>query len=447
MVQPSGGALLDAWMGTGKTRLALELAGRVGARRTLVVAPLAVVSVWPAQAALYAPTLRVLALDRLTVGRRAEALARALADPSPLLVAVNYDAVWRPPLKDMILKVPWDLLIPDEAHRMKSPGGVTSRFLAGLAKQCRRRLGLTGTPMPHSPLDIYGVMRTLDPSVFGWSFVQFRSKYAVLGGFNGKIVRGFQNLDELRARLATRTVSIPRDVLTLPPALHHRIPVTLSPKARKAYDDLERDLIVEIEEGTVTVANAMVSLLRLAQLTGGCLPVDERDGPPVRLDESKMDALETLLDGLPADEPVVVFCRFVADLDAVHAVCRALDRKSLELSGRRKELAEWQAGAAPVLAVQIQAGGLGVDATRACYCIWYSASYSLGDHDQANARLHRPGQTRAVHYYHLVATGTVDESVYASLQRKGKVVEDVLGALRARHPKGATTAPSFQGEP
>ena len=78
----------------------------------------------------------------------------------------------------------------------------------------------------------------------------------------------------------------------------------------------------------------------------------------------------------------------------IHEACAGLGIHSLELSGRRDELKRWQDGGAQVLAVQISAGGIGVDLTRARYSIYYSLSFSLGEYDQALSRVHRPGQTR-----------------------------------------------------
>jgi len=82
-----------------------------------------------------------------------------------------------------------------------------------------------------------------------------------------------------------------------------------------------------------------------------------------------------------------------------------------------------------VLAVQIQAGGIGVNLTRARYSVFYSLGYSLGDYEQALARVHRPGQTRKCTHVHLISKGTVDEHVYKALQDKADVVEYILRKL------------------
>jgi SNF2 family DNA or RNA helicase len=84
------------------------------------------------------------------------------------------------------------------------------------------------------------------------------------------------------------------------------------------------------------------------------------------------------------------------------------------------------------LVVQVQAGGCGIDATRAAYAAYYSQTHSLGDYEQSLARLRRPGQHRPVRYYHFVASGTIDEVVYESLQKKRDVVESILTSLTRR---------------
>ena len=89
----------------------------------------------------------------------------------------------------------------------------------------------------------------------------------------------------------------------------------------------------------------------------------------------------------------------------------------------------WQAGDAPILAVQIQAGGVGIDLTRAAYCVYLSTGFSLGDYEQSVARCHRPGQDRTVFYYHILVKDSVDERVYKALRARKNVVESVLADI------------------
>ena len=107
----------------------------------------------------------------------------------------------------------------------------------------------------------------------------------------------------------------------------------------------------------MTAANALVKLLRLQQVANGIVKTD--DGEEHRVDDAKKRLLADTLEDIGGDEPVVVFCRFHPDLDAVHEACESHGYTSLELSGRRDEVRRWQDGEAQVLAVQIQAGGGG----------------------------------------------------------------------------------------
>jgi SNF2 family DNA or RNA helicase len=442
-------ALWHCGMGVGKTAAAIHLAEETCARLVLVVCPLSVCSVWTHQVALHGDgSSDVIELGRGSVKDRALRLARAIASAKSnpartLYVVVNYDSAWRPALAAPLLAARWDLLIADESHRGKSPMGRASRFLERLAPQCVRRIALTGTPMPHSPLDIFAQFRFLDSSIFGRSFVRFRNQYAIVDTRPGfPALRGWRNQDDLAQRMARITFSVGREVLTLPPAIHDTRDVTLDPATRRAYAQMDENLVAQVGSGVVTAENGLVRLLRLQQLTSGFCSVDAdpmdalitgATSSVTRISTEKEDVLADLLEDLPDDEPIIVVCRFRPDLDSVHAAAARLKRGSLELSGRRKELAAWQQpGAAPILALQIQSGGVGIDLTRARYMAFYSLGFSLGDYEQVLARVHRPGQQRTVFYYHLVARETVDGVVYGALRAKARVIDAVISDMKQR---------------
>ncbi len=432
----AGAALLALEMGVGKTLVALMVLAAMAARRILICCPLRVVPVWQQQIERHLDLpLIVVALDD-SAGSVAnkkklaeEKLRLAEAAGRPLAVIINYDSVWRAPIAEWAEKQQWDLIIADESHRLKAPGGKASLACKRLRTRARARLALTGTPLPHSPLDAYAQFRFLDPSIFGPSFAAFRQKYAVMGGFQKKQVTGFQHLDELEALMKTITFRVSKDVLDLPPETHVTYECDLSAEALRVYRDLEEDFVAEVRDGRVTAANAMVKLLRLQQVAGGWVKTD--DGQYRRIDSAKQKLLADTLEDIGPNEPVVVFCRFHADLDAVHEAAKTAGFLSLELSGRSDDLKRWQSGEAQVLAVQISAGGVGVDLTRARYSLYYSLSFSLGEYDQALSRVHRPGQTRPVEHIHLVARNTVDVKIMRALEKRAEVVEAVLAEIKA----------------
>lgn len=437
-VKAKPGSMLAMDMGTGKSRVAIDLIKEHGYRRTLILCPLSIVSgVWPGQFETHDGTVSVLPLDNFparpyrsqsAADRKAYVVTKALEQDEPLAVVVNYESAYRGFLGKTLMDTPWDLLVMDESHRIKSPGGVVSRFCSRLSDRIPQRLALTGTPMPHSPMDIYAQFRALDKSVYGTSNTKFKSRYAILGGFSNHQVVAFQNLDELQAKFQSLSYRVTIDeVMDLPETLDIYNYCELSPKARQVYHNLEEDFIADLEEGRITAANALARLLRLQQITSGF--ARSEDGSDIGLDTGKTRLLRDILEGI-GSEPVVVFCRFRYDLAAIADIARELSLPVWEISGRTKELDQWQANGG-VLAVQIQAGGLGLDLTQARYAMYYSLGFSLGDYLQSRARLHRPGQKDSVRYIHLMARDSVDEKVISALHKRQDVINSILeGGLR-----------------
>lgn len=429
-------ALLAMDMGTGKTLTSISLIQNQAdaVRNVLVLCPLKVVNVWPKELEKWCKIpYTVQVFDKHPVAARALAISRFMARPADgtRIVVVNYDPVRNTRMLNELMKHEWDLLICDESHKLKSPGGVTSKNVAKLAARAKRRLLLTGTPMPHSPLDIYAQFRIINPDIFGTSFVRFRNRYAKLGGFENRQVIGYQNMDDFNRRLFSHTYKVGKEVLDLPPYHHVTHECELSEKAASIYKEMRDELIVELEErpdDPIVAQNVLVKMLRLQQVTGGHI-----DGTTI--DDSKALLLTELLDDLDPNEPVVIFGQFTPDLSLIRKACIRLNRGCLELSGRVNELDAWQRGYSPastILAVQMQAGGVGIDLTRAAYCIYYSTGFNLGDYEQSLSRVHRPGQTRTTTYLHLHATlppngrRTIDQTISRALSMRKKIVDAVM---------------------
>ena len=428
--QGRSAAMLAMWMGTGKSKVSIDLAVTTEKNPVLILCPLRVVEVWRRQFAQHAPHYDFVALDksagsvRQKTDRALQALRVAKIRSKPVAVAINYESAWRSPFAPFALGTLWPLIIADEIHRIKKPGGRTSRFAARLRMVSRYRLGLTGTPMPHSPLDVYAQYRFLDPAIYDSTYASFQQRYAILNPLYPTPV-AFRDMDDLKRRFYSIAFRVTAEVLELPPALDDERYCTLSPEGRRIYDELEQNFIAGVADGTVTAKNALVKLLRLQQLTSGTLATDE--GRPVAVDSEKEQLLQELLEDLDPAEPVVIFCRFRADLDRVHAVAKRLERASGELSGRRDDLARWiQASGPPLLACQIQSGGVGIDLTRAHYAVYYSLGFSLADYDQSRARILRPPQALPVFFYHLLVQDSVDPMIMRAIRKRRDLVASAL---------------------
>jgi SNF2 family DNA or RNA helicase len=428
-------------MGGGKSRVACELATAEDARQLLIVCPKRVIDVWGAQLARFAPQYHAVLLGenagdgahKLNEARRY--IAWGDARSKPVALVINYDAARIQPFANWAATRPWDMVIGDELHRCKENRGRTSIFMAKLGLMARRRLGLTGTPMPHMPIDIWAQFRFLNPYHLEPTYGQFKLKYAVMGGYFDREVKGWRDLDDLERRFRELAFRVDDSVLDLPPEMDEIRSTQLSPQGQRIYDEMEKQMIAWITESAfVTAANALVKLLRLEQITSGWAP--DEAGVLRQCDAAKEALLEEILEDL--DEPVVVFCRFRSDLDAIARVVGDLKRgPSFELSGERDELAEWQRGAsgAKVLAVQIQAGGIGVDLTRARVAIFYSLDFSLANYLQARARIRRPPQQRPCLFLHLQVRHSIDEYILRAVEARGDLVDSVLNELKTKGAK------------
>jgi len=434
-------AMLGMDMGTGKSKVAVSLVEKWEARRILIVCPKNVMGVWPREFKLhssYEGWRYIVPSEKGSVQKRSLWMGQQahMAGDRPYIVIVNYDACWRTQMTPFLMSIEWDLIVLDESHRVKAPGGKTSKFLTRLSTHAARRLTLTGTPMPHSPLDIYAQYRFLDPGVFGTSFNRFRNRYAIMGGYEDRQVMDYQNEDELSKKWgAIAYICKSEDVLDLPGWLPIERTFELDTKTRKAYGVIENDFILGVNNGTVTATNALTKLLRLQQITSGYVRDDE--GIDHRIGDEKASLLADVLEDFATTEPIVIFARFKHDIAVIREVCEKQGRRVGELSGAERSALTSEAKMRDdidVAIVQLKSGGVGIDLTRAAYAIYYSMDHSLGDFDQSKKRLDRPGQRRPVRFIFLIGNNTKDPVVLDALRTRKNVVESFIES--ARRPEG-----------
>jgi len=330
-------------------------------------------------------------------------------------------------LRGEILDGNFDAVIFDECHRLKTPGGKASLFASHLCKRIPKRLGLSGTPMPHSPRDIYAQGRAIAPDVFGKSKIAFELQYCVKGGFGNYQILDYKNQDDFKRKLDSFCFRVTKEeALDLPEEVHVTLPFHMEGEIKDIYKQLERDFYIQLENGEVTASNALVKLLRLQQITSGFVKDD--NGNEIIIGDGKVRLLLSLLSDIPSTTPVVVFCRFKKDLSIVRDVAGKTGRKHGEVSGSFNDLNPDATMPANInlLGVQMQSGGVGIDLSRAHIAVFYSVTLSRGEYEQCLSRLHRPPQINKVTFYHLVARQSVDEKIYRAFERGRDVIEAIL---------------------
>lgn len=341
------------------------------------------------------------------------------------------------------------LVVADEAHRLKSKSSNVSRLMSRIGDRVPRRVALTGTVIPHSPLDVFAQWRFLAPTAFGKvrvdgtrtqaTFKGFRDRYAQMGGYMGREVRGFKNLEDMQRVMARNAVVARKeDALDLPLTTDVVVPVRLSTAESVAYAEMKKKLTTTLADGQkATVPNRLAQLMRLRQITSGHLPDDS--GTVQKIGSSKVDVMASLvLDTLTDVQRVVVFCEFTHEIEALsEALSR--DREVMKISGatptdKRLQYRQRFGSDAPekiVLVAQIRTMSLAVnELVTASHAIFGSLSQRRDDLIQARDRLNRIGQTRPVTYYYALAPNTVDEVIYAAHNERTDLETALLRHLR-----------------
>ena len=163
--------------------------------------------------------------------------------------------------------------------------------------------------------------------------------YAILGGFQNHQIVGYKHLAELVEKAHSIAYRIRIDeAVDLPEFVEEVRPVKLEQNAQKVYDGIEKDSFAELMNGEITTRNVLTQLLRLSQITGGFVGNDDGDDAE-RLSTAKLDALEDVIDSC-MEAKVIVFARFVPEIDAIARVLRKKNIGYALIKGDVKDRAE-----------------------------------------------------------------------------------------------------------
>ena len=335
-----------------------------------------------------------------------------------------------------------DFLICDESSKIKNPTAKMSKATYRIAKVCKYRLILTGTPIQNNPLDFFSQYKVLDDSIFGKSFYAFKNEYAVLSTYNQPI--GWRKLSELVKKAHSIAFRVTKtEALDLPDTIDEIRPITLDDKAQKLYKAFVKESYMELSKGeqgapvAVTATNILTRLLRLQQITGGFIRPDEESERYEQVSSAKLNALEDVIDtAIPENKKIVVIARFIPE---IKEICKMLDQKKIkythicgEVKDRAAEVDAFQNNPECMVFVgQLQTVSMGLTLTAASTMVFYSLSYNFANYSQAKARIHRIGQKNNCLYIHLVVKNTVDETVLKALEQKENIATKIVDDWRS----------------
>ena len=437
-MRKSKSVALLAEMGTGKTLISIGIAGALFQKgeiqRLLIVAPLSIVSVWDEEFSKFADFDYQLAVLEGSTKKKFDILNHM--EGTGLQVAViNYESAWR--LEDVLHKWKPDMIICDESTRIKNPQAKQSKAMHRLGKTSKHNLILTGTPVTNNPLDFFSQYKFLDESIFGSSYYAFRARYAVMGGYGNHSVVGYKNLPELTEKAHSIAYRITKkDALDLPEQVDVIRHLQLEPKAMEIYKGIESECYAELMQGEVKVTNVLTKLLRTSQVTGGFIR-DDLSGVVQEVSTVKLDALKEIIDDcIDAGKKLVVFARFIPEIDAIESMLKKNKIQYALIKGdvkdRQAEVDKFQNDEqVKVFVGQIQTTGMGLTLTKADTAVFYSLDFNYSNYEQARARIHRIGQKNNCTYIHLICQRTIDEKVMSALQNKKSIADLVVDNWRS----------------
>ena len=417
------GGCLALDMGLGKTPTVLaHLARTAGHGTALVIAPAAVVGNWAAEAARFAPKLRVVVHHGASRSEAHELEAEiAKAD----VVITTYATAVRD--IDDLAAVTWSRIVLDEAQAIKNPANDTAQQLRRIPS--RSRIALTGTPIENGLGDLWAILDFTNPGLVGP-----RSAFIAQMSGDGE--------DALRALngilLFRRTKSEPEVAAELPDKIDELDHCTMTPEQIGLYQAV-LDHLVSTMSGADAIGDKkqgaiLAAITALKQICNH--PAAYRDDQqPLAGRSGKLARLEEIVESVfAAGERILVFTHFATwgrrlaeHLTQVTGVPIACYDGSLARGVRDRLVADFQSGeGAGAMVLSLKAGGTGLNLTAANHVVLYDRWWNPAIEDQARDRSWRIGQSRTVISHRLVCPGTVDERVEEVVAGKRHIADVVL---------------------
>lgn len=314
-------------------------------------------------------------------------------------------------------------VILDESHLFNSP---TSKRIKRLWKlNPKYRCAMSGTPFPNALYECYNLLKWIKPSSVQDTWWAFRASECKMNPYFPAIT-GLYNEEKIRQKIADVSIRIRReDVLQLPPLEEKRLTCEMEPKHKKAYEDLRKDMVVEVASNEfLTVPNALSLLTRLRQMVDcpRLLGFDYQSSKELLLKQ----LLETII-----SKKIIVFCEYAQVLEYL-----AKQYKSHLITGKtsqkdRIEILEKFKNDDIRLLFMSSAGAYGINCQHVSVIIHFSLPLTDSRVEQRNGRAWRYGQDKVVTSYRLIVKDSVDEKIEKLIAKKRKLnKDDILKCLK-----------------
>ncbi|MEQ4654736.1 SNF2-related protein [Providencia rettgeri] len=434
-----------AGMGMGKTvatLTALEDLYMAGSETqpTLVLAPLRVASsTWPDEAVKWNHLRNI---DVQPIIGNAKERMEAIKNTNASVFTINYDnLVW-------LVKIfgehwPFGTIIADESTRLKSfrlrKGGKRAAALAKVAhKHVQRWVNLTGTPSPNGLIDLWGQAWFVDQGQrLGRTYSAFTSRWFNNIQFPGQQWSKLEPWpfaqEQMQDALRDVTISLDAaDWFDIKEPIHNIIKLELPTKARKQYQEMEKEMFLELEHDGIEALNAAAKTVKCLQIASGAIYTGDSKNW-VELHDTKIQALESIISE-SGGMPILVAYHWKHDLERL---LKAFP-KGKNLDADPQTLRDWNAGKIPILFAHPASAGHGLNLQDGGnILVFFSHWWDLEQYQQIIERIGptrqiQAGYNRPVFIHHLIAAGTMDEVVMERRNSKREIQELLLEAIKRK---------------
>ena len=433
-------AMLILQMGLGKTISALTaildlMFDRFEVNKVLIIAPLRVAkTVWPEERDSWEHTSL---LQMSVIVGNAKQREAAIRTPADVYVVNRENTKW---LIDYLEKynTPWpfDMVVIDELSSFKNHQSQRWKALRKVRPKIKRMIGLTGTPASNGLMDLWAEVFLIDKGQRLGRFIgRYREAYFKAAGMNPYtgVVFNYVPLpgaeEAIYSRISDIAVSMKAlDYLDMPEYVPVTHTVEMDPAERELYDEMKKELLVEVDGECIDAANAAVLSGKLLQMANGALYNDAREVREIH--QQKLLMLEDLIEQANYQAVLIAFW-YQHDHDRIVEHLKAKGYAPRDIK-TETDIADWNAGKIQIGLISPASAGHGLNIQKGGHIlIWFSMIWSLEMYQQTNARLWRQGQKEVVTVHHIVCRDTVDEDVLKALEHKDTTQQNLIAAVKA----------------
>lgn len=329
----------------------------------------------------------------------------------------------------------------DESSKLKNHDSDIAKTIVSYREKIPHRFDLTGTPNPNNLMEYWGQITFINPDLLPDNFYKFRNTFfkpVGYGGFQYVPMPGAK--EAIMDKVSMQSIAIKKEeCVDLPERIFEQVTVYMDDLQVKAYDMMLKENILHFESHTTVGVNELSKLMKLRQITSGFTITDEQI--PVNISKTKIEALLEVIDKIPQDRQIIIWCQFHFEIEALHKLFpdAALVYGGVTPKEKDEHLTRWLSNQTRILIGHPKSGGTSLNLQQCSYMIWFDISYSLEEFAQACDRIYRNGQKNICTYYLLIARRedstlkkdrTVDEIIYEVLIDKKDLMQSCMEMLK-----------------